>query len=194
MSFLSREVSEALSPAPEGALVIAPSGARAALLDAGYAVIESSVPKYDLARAFHAVIKETPEPGIHPSAVIEGPVKLGEGVIIGPGCVLQGRVEVGDGCRLGAHVCLLNDVTLGKEVRILNGALIGEDANSFGFGPGGSCFRFPSSGGVRTKGRTQQNATFQNRGPFLCRCKDSAAWIYMISDDAGGPAHSLEGK
>jgi UDP-3-O-[3-hydroxymyristoyl] glucosamine N-acyltransferase len=128
LSFLSREVSEALSPAPEGALVIAPSGARAALLDAGYAVIESSVPKYDLARAFHAVIKETPEPGIHPSAVIEGPVKLGEGVIIGPGCVLQGRVEVGDGCRLGAHVCLLNDVTLGKEVRILNGALIGEDA------------------------------------------------------------------
>ncbi len=47
---------------------------------------------------------------------------------------------------------------------------------------------------MRTKGRTQQNATFQNRGPFLCRCKDSAAWIYMISDDAGGPAHSLEGK
>ncbi len=55
-----------------------------------------------------------PKPGIHPTAVIEDQVQIGDGVSIGP------HVFIGEGCRIGAQsvihpgVVLYNDVVVGE--------------------------------------------------------------------------------
>ena len=41
---------------------------------------------------------------IHPTAVVEDGAKLGEGVKIGPFCIVGPEVELGEGCELISHV------------------------------------------------------------------------------------------
>lgn len=134
---------------------MAQAGSLAALRSVGYAVIATDYPKYDLARAVEGVMRPPVGVGIHPSAVLDPDVEIGERVSIGPGCVLDGSIRIGDDCRLGANVCLMNDVTLGQHTRIRNGAVIGDDAYSFGFGPSGASVRMPSIGGVRIGARVE---------------------------------------
>lgn len=43
---------------------------------------------------------------IHPTAILGSEVKLGEGVSIGPYCVLRGDVTIGDGTYLSSHVSI----------------------------------------------------------------------------------------
>lgn len=43
---------------------------------------------------------------IHPTAVIEGDVQLGENNVIGPYCVLNGPLTIGDDNWIGPHVCI----------------------------------------------------------------------------------------
>lgn len=43
---------------------------------------------------------------IHPTAIIEGDVELGEGNVIGPYCILKGPLRVGDDNQIGPHVCI----------------------------------------------------------------------------------------
>ena len=155
LSFCAKHPKIAPHPAPEGAVVLAQAGSLAALRSVGYAVIATDYPKYDLARAVEGVMRPPVGVGIHPSAVLDPDVEIGERVSIGPGCVLDGSIRIGDDCRLGANVCLMNDVTLGQHTRIRNGAVIGDDAYSFGFGPSGASVRMPSIGGVRIGARVE---------------------------------------
>ncbi len=65
---------------------------------------------------------------IHPSSVISKEAEIGKGVVIGPFCVVRGRVQVGDGTHLDSHVCLGSDlgiVKLGRNNRICAGAAVG---------------------------------------------------------------------
>jgi len=89
-----------------------------------------------------------PKPGIHPTAVIASDAAVGDGVSIGPYCVIEpgARVgartilgascyighgsTVGDDCRFHPHVTLREYVTVGNRVIIHNGAVLGSD----GFG------------------------------------------------------------
>ncbi len=89
-----------------------------------------------------------PVPGVHPTAVLEPGVQLGEGVSVGPYAVLEAGCVVGDGTRVGAHcvvgaravlgrecylfphVVLYPNTVLGDGVRIHSGARVGSD----GFG------------------------------------------------------------
>lgn len=98
-------------------------------------------------------------PGIHPSAVVHPSAVLGDGVHVGPGCVIQadvrlgartvlvGLVYVGEGAQIGedgmlhSHVAVREQVRIGDRVVIHNGSVIGSDG--FGFDA--------DSTGVRTK-------------------------------------------
>jgi UDP-N-acetylglucosamine acyltransferase len=50
---------------------------------------------------------------IHPTAVVDASARLGQGVTVGPHCVIGPGVEVGEGCRLLSHVVLHEHTVLG---------------------------------------------------------------------------------
>lgn len=54
-----------------------------------------------------------PEPGVHPSAVVEQGARLGEGVALGPGVVVRRGAHLGDGAVLWAQVYVGVDAEIG---------------------------------------------------------------------------------
>ena len=62
---------------------------------------------------------------IHSSAVVEPGAQLGEGVKIGPFCIVGGDVELGDRCELISHVAVAGRTTIGPRTRIFPFASIG---------------------------------------------------------------------
>lgn len=63
---------------------------------------------------------------VHRTAIIGKKVKLGKGVSVGPYAVIDGEVAIGEGTRLEAGVQVLDGVTIGKQCRIFQGAVIGQ--------------------------------------------------------------------
>jgi len=57
----------------------------------------------------------TPEPGVHPTAVVSETAKLGEGVAVGPHAVVGHQAVIGDRTVLHAHVVIGPDVTVGAD-------------------------------------------------------------------------------
>lgn len=119
------------------------------------------------ARAAQLLSPESRLPaGVHDSAVVDPSARLGEGVCVGPRCVIGADTEIGEGCvlqpgvivgsgvRIGAHtllkagVILADRVRIGRGVRIHQGAVIGADG--FGFArDGDEWVRVPQLGSVR---------------------------------------------
>lgn len=64
---------------------------------------------------------------IHPSAVIHPGAKLGEGVEIGPFCVIGEHVEIGARTRIDSHVVIHGPTRLGVDNRIHSFAAVGGD-------------------------------------------------------------------
>jgi UDP-N-acetylglucosamine acyltransferase len=62
---------------------------------------------------------------IHPTAIIEAGAQLGEGVRIGPFCVVGPEVVLGDGCELVSHVVVAGRTTIGRGGRVFPFASIG---------------------------------------------------------------------
>jgi UDP-3-O-[3-hydroxymyristoyl] glucosamine N-acyltransferase len=60
----------------------------------------------------------TPQPGIHPTAIIGRGVSLGDGVSIGPGVVLGDGVTIGARTRLDAHVVIGDGVRIGDDCHL----------------------------------------------------------------------------
>ena len=52
---------------------------------------------------------------IHPTAILEGDIKLGSNNIIGPNVVLKGDIEIGNHNILDTGVCLENHVVIGND-------------------------------------------------------------------------------
>ncbi len=87
--------------------------------DALDAIIAVARPPMAMAALTTAFARPAPvAPGIHPSAVIEPDVVLGEGVAIGP------FVHVGAGARIGGGAAICSHVTIGAGVRIGAGTLL----------------------------------------------------------------------
>ncbi len=63
---------------------------------------------------------------IHPTAVIDPTVKLGENVEIGPYSIIGAGVEIGAGSVIGPHVVINGPTRIGIENRIFQFASIGE--------------------------------------------------------------------
>jgi UDP-3-O-[3-hydroxymyristoyl] glucosamine N-acyltransferase len=106
-------------------------------------------PRLALAHALRALTPTArPVPGVHPTCVLAGPVRLGDGVFLGPYVVVGADVEIGDRAQIHAHGIVEDGVrigpdavlharatirrgcTLGARVVIQSGAVIGSD----GFG------------------------------------------------------------
>ncbi|MDR7522291.1 MAG: acyl-ACP--UDP-N-acetylglucosamine O-acyltransferase [Armatimonadota bacterium] len=64
-------------------------------------------------------------PIIHPTAVVDPSVELGEGVEIGPYAVIGPNTVIGDGTVVGPHAVIYGDVTLGRENRLAAHVVIG---------------------------------------------------------------------
>lgn len=64
---------------------------------------------------------------IHPTAIIEGSVRIGARVHVGPYCHLEGNVEIGEGTVLKSHVVVTGNTRIGSDNIIYPFATIGED-------------------------------------------------------------------
>jgi UDP-3-O-[3-hydroxymyristoyl] glucosamine N-acyltransferase len=91
-------------------------------------------------------------PGIHPSAIVDPSVKVGEGVHVGPftviekgceigdGAIIEAQVFIGEGCRIGAGTHIYPQVTLregtivGKDCIFHCGVRLGGDGYGFNNG------------------------------------------------------------
>jgi len=71
---------------------------------------------------------------LHPTAIIESGVTVGENVTIGPYSWIRENVIIGDGCEIGSHVVLCPGSILGKECRVLHHAVLGEIPQDLKFG------------------------------------------------------------
>ncbi len=88
------------------------------------------VPNADLAMAkvleMFAPEPVQPEVGIHASAVVSDAAEVGEGVRIGPNCVIKAGVKIGAGSVLHAGVTLMQDVRIGEGCTLWPGVVIRE--------------------------------------------------------------------
>jgi sugar O-acyltransferase (sialic acid O-acetyltransferase NeuD family) len=61
---------------------------------------------------------------IHPSAVVAGDARLGEGVQVMAGAIVQPGTEVGENSIINSAACLEHDCTVGSHVHVACGAVI----------------------------------------------------------------------
>lgn len=73
---------------------------------------------------------------IHPSAIVAPECELGQGIHIGPGCILTGRVVLGDNVRLINNVNIHGPVTVGNDVEMYPNVCVGFPGQDFKFKPG----------------------------------------------------------
>lgn len=170
ISFLANpKYSRFVSSTRASAVLVAPSFdiASAGRSDLSFVVVADPYVAF-----LHILKRLLPQPdpfyhGIHPSAVIAGSARIGEGVSIGPHCsvaegavigarsVLGAGVSIGTGATLGADCVLYDRVTvyygcrIGDRVVMHSGVVVGSDG--FGFAPraDGSYEKIPQLGIVR---------------------------------------------
>ncbi|MDA1100692.1 MAG: acyltransferase [Proteobacteria bacterium] len=65
-----------------------------------------------------------PEPYIHPSAVVDDGVEIGDGTKICHFCHVLGGSRIGENCVLGQNVMVGPDVSLGRGVKVQNNVAI----------------------------------------------------------------------
>ena len=104
------------------------------------------------------------EPGVHPSAVVEGEVstdasvgahvwvgpgaRIGAHAVIGANCSIGQGVEIGAGTRLASNVALYSGTHLGEHCLIHSGAVIGADGFGFARESDGAWVKIPQVGRV----------------------------------------------
>jgi UDP-3-O-[3-hydroxymyristoyl] glucosamine N-acyltransferase len=67
-----------------------------------------------------------PTPGIHPSAVVDPSVNLGEGVSVGPNAVIESGAVIGPGSSIGSGCVIGRDTRIGRDCILHPGVLIRE--------------------------------------------------------------------
>jgi len=71
---------------------------------------------------------------IHPSAVIDKSVQLGDNVVVGPNCVIDEGAVIGDGSMFDANVVIGKDVKIGKCNQFYANCVIGRPPQMLGWG------------------------------------------------------------
>ena len=130
------------------------------------AIIVSANPQLSFAKAVPLVLSDTSkDSSVHDRAVIADSVKLGSGVSISAGVVIEHNAEIGSGVSIGANAyigsssrvgqntvidpsaCLLANTLVGENCHISSGSVIGSPG--FGIVPDGKKWvRFPQLGKV----------------------------------------------
>ena len=102
---------------------------------------------------------------VHPSAVVEGSV--GDGAIVGPGCVVMRGASVGAGTILEANVTLYPNVSVGDGCVFQAGAVVGSRGFGFFTGEDGERHPVPHVSGVRIGNRSEFGANCVVAAGFL---------------------------
>jgi NDP-sugar pyrophosphorylase family protein len=118
---------------------------------------------------------------IHPTAVIEGPVRIGEDVEIRPGAYIRGGAWIGDRCVIGAnselkrailldgakapHLSYVGDSILGREVNLGAGTVLSNFRHD-----GGEIVIPLRDGGRLRSGRRKLGAVLGDRVMTGCNC------------------------
>lgn len=68
---------------------------------------------------------------IHSTAIVSQEAVIADDVVIGPFCIVEGRVRIGAGCILHARSHLIGPLTLGVNNEIFSNAIIGEKPQHF---------------------------------------------------------------
>ena len=131
------------------------------------ALLLSDDPYLDFARAlelFHP--PQSPEPSIHPTAVIDPSSRIGSGAVIGPYVVIERNVQVGAGAVLHPHVVIeegsrigdkftahcgvtvCHDTHVGNRVTLHQRVTVGSDGFGFARRPDGSHKKIVQTGRV----------------------------------------------
>jgi UDP-N-acetylglucosamine acyltransferase len=71
---------------------------------------------------------------IHPTAIVSPKAEIGEGVSIGPYCIVDGGAKIGGGTVLEAFVHLTSYVEVGRNCRIFEHAALGQPPQDHDFG------------------------------------------------------------
>lgn len=154
LTFLAnRRYADSLANTSAGAVLLEPGFVDR--LPPGCVGLISKKPYYDFALASQMFYPEpVPEPGIHPSAVIDDSATIGDRVRIDAGVVVGRDVKLGDGVWLAANAVIEAGVTIGEATwigagafvscadigahcRILSGARIGTRGFGFAMDPRG---------------------------------------------------------
>jgi len=65
-----------------------------------------------------SVMKAPKSSYVHPSAIVEGNVTIGEGCFVGARAILKGNIAIGDGSYVGEGSVLVGDITIGEHTAI----------------------------------------------------------------------------
>jgi UDP-N-acetylglucosamine acyltransferase len=79
---------------------------------------------------------------IHPSSIVAPGAEIGDGVVIGPFCVIAERVRIGTGTMIESHARIgseFGSVEIGCDNHIQVGAALGGPAQDLGYRSGGNC-------------------------------------------------------
>ncbi|MEM7680827.1 MAG: UDP-3-O-(3-hydroxymyristoyl)glucosamine N-acyltransferase [Planctomycetota bacterium] len=145
LSFLANPRYVSRAKACRASAVLCDERRAGALLDAGRCVMVAADPYFAFRQAsvrLHG-FRDKPEPGaeftqtsggagVHPTAVIDPSAELGQGVYVGPGCVVMADAVVGPGSVLWSGVTLMRgaqvgaDADLYPQVVVYDGCVLGD--------------------------------------------------------------------
>ncbi len=81
-----------------------------------------------------ALPSRRPRVEIHPTAIVDDSVVLGEGVTVGPYSILGEGVTIGAGTQIGPQVLIERDTTVGADCTLFKGAVLGTDPQDLKYG------------------------------------------------------------
>ena len=164
LSFLANpKYASMLSQTQAACVIVHPASAME-----GRSLIVSDNPYLSFAKAvsfFYNQARPQPNPGIHPTAVIDGSARIdpgasvgayvvieagarvGAGTVIMPLCYVGRGAEIGDGCLIYPQVAIREECRVGNRVILHCGAVVGSDG--FGYAKDGDkYYKIPQVGNV----------------------------------------------
>ncbi|NMB79943.1 MAG: NTP transferase domain-containing protein [Methanomicrobiales archaeon] len=84
---------------------------------------------WDLLKMNRRLLSSLPparEGTISRQAIIQGPVRIGKGTIIGPNTVITGPVVIGNDCTIGPNCCILPNTSIGSRVTLEPFTMMGD--------------------------------------------------------------------
>lgn len=118
ISFLGNKKYTPSVPACQASLIILPADYTGSPAHQGQAYLRVPNPSLLLAHIcedIERLHRSSPQPGIHPSAVIADDARIDPSASIGPGCVVESGTTIGARTQLQAQVFIGSNVTLGDD-------------------------------------------------------------------------------
>lgn len=131
--------------------IVKNSLARVILVDSSIEYVDGKVliyvkdPKTALAIIGNELFLNRPNPGIHPTAIVDENAVIGKDVSIGPYCVI-GKVKIGDDCIIESFVRIYDNVEMGRGCHVYDNAVLGGPGFGIQRDEDGNQFRFPQLG------------------------------------------------